>query len=153
MSLCERRKYALLWCGYFACAQYDKVGSMSRFKAIHNKSNAWIYGLPRLLCSLAMTADFCHFEQSALAQSKIHIESVSVVRYLYFVWWENQRFLTKKLDGLTNLATMSKNNKILLKLAKKVKNACKELAKKVKKCLSKTIYWNQNLIKGGKSGV
>lgn len=27
----------------------------------------------------------CHFEQSALEQSKIHIESVSVVRYSYFV--------------------------------------------------------------------
>ena len=73
---------------------------------------------------------FCHFERSALAQSKIHIESVSVVRYLYFVWWENQRFLTKKLDGLTNLATMSKSNKILLKLAKKWKMLAKNEQRK-----------------------
>ncbi len=43
-------------------------------------------GLPRkAFALLAMTTNFCHFERSALAQSKIHIESVSVVRYLYFV--------------------------------------------------------------------
>ena len=46
-----------------------------------------------------------------------------------------------------------KATKYFLKTSKKVKNACKERAKKVKKCLSKTIYLNQNLIKGGKSGV
>ena len=34
-----------------------------------------------------------------------------------------------------------------------MKNACKERAKKVKKCLSKTIYLNQNLIKDIKGCV
>lgn len=34
-----------------------------------------------------------------------------------------------------------------------MKNACKERVKKVKKCLSKTIYSNQNLIKGIKGCV
>ena len=45
--------------------------------------------------------------------------------------------MTKKLDGLTNLATMSKNNKILLKTCEKSEKCLQRTSKESKEMFVK----------------